>query len=251
MVGFRLVPFNVSFPVQTAGAAGGWVSEAAVTPVAELQFATDSFAFSKIAGIVVFTQELARLSNGVAEALVQRDLLAAAAQFQDTAFLDPDAAGSEAGPASVTYGTTEIASGGVGHIENDLADLVAAVATNRTALYFVMQPDTALSLARLRTGDVRTFPDVGANGGSIWGVPVITSGSVPASNIMLIDAAEVLVAEGDLTIEASNQATLDMNGSTTPNFSLWQRNAIGIKIVRTIRWQKRHPAAAAYLSGLA
>ncbi len=73
----------------------------------------------------------------------------------------------------------------------------------------------------------------------------------PVSTIIaLVDAAELLLAEGDLTLDASTQATLDMNGSTSPNFSLFQRNALGIKVVRAIRWMKRNPGAVAFISGV-
>ncbi len=260
MTGFRPVPFNVTFPRQTGVAAVGWVSESGVTPVGEMSFETDTFGISKIGGIVVFTKELAQYSRPAAEALIQRDLLAAVAAFQDQAFLDPDADGGGAGPASISYAAAEIVSSGndASHVEIDLMQLVSAISTNRSALYFVMRPDTALSLATLRTGDVRTFPDVGMTGGSIWGVPVITSNNVlpsdtsPSLNrIYLIDASEILVAEGDVELDASGQATLDMAGSTSPNFSLWQRDCVGVKIVRAIRWQRRHLGAVAYLSGCA
>ena len=78
------------------------------------------------------------------------------------------------------------------------------------------------------------------------------------SVIVLIDAAELLVAEdpGD-SIDASGETTVQMNTApdspivaSTSFLSLWQMGLVGVKIVRHINWQLRRPGAVAVLSGI-
>jgi transglutaminase-like putative cysteine protease len=58
-----------------------------------------------------------------------------------------------------------------------------------------------------------------------------------------------LADDGRVTLDASNQATLDMMGGSpgAPTFNLWQRNCIGIRAERWIRWQKRRPTVVAVI----
>jgi len=96
------------------------------------------------------------------------------------------------------------------------------------------------------------FPGLNPNGGTIMGFPVIVSASVPAGNIIAVKADEVWLADdGQVTLDASNQATLDMSGGSSPNFNLWQRNCTAIRAERWIRWQKRRTAAVQRITGAA
>lgn len=72
--GLRKVPFNVRIPGQTTGSTVNWVGEGQPKPVSALGFDTTSLGFSKVAGIVVLTEELVRFSNPNAEGPVQTDL---------------------------------------------------------------------------------------------------------------------------------------------------------------------------------
>ena len=56
--GFRTVPFNVKIPTQTGGTSGHWVGEGQPKPVGALSFDTITLRWSKVAGIVAFTDEL-------------------------------------------------------------------------------------------------------------------------------------------------------------------------------------------------
>ena len=70
--------------------------------------------------------------------------------------------------------------------------------------------------------------------------------------MIFLVANEVLLADdGRVTIDASREATLDMAGGSTPVYNLWQRNAIGIRAERWIRWQRRREDAVYYLTGAA
>lgn len=73
----RRVPFKVKVPRQTSGGAAYWVGEGKPKPLTSLAFDSVTLDITKIATIAVLTDELVRLSNPSAEAIV-RDQLAAA-----------------------------------------------------------------------------------------------------------------------------------------------------------------------------
>ena len=88
----------------------------------------------------------------------------------------------------------------------------------------------------MRSGS-RDFPTMGANGGNLAGLTVITSetvgGDTSGHNIYFIKQNEVFLADdGAVSLDSSREATLDMAGSTTAVYSLWQRNS------------RRHPGRA-------
>jgi HK97 family phage major capsid protein len=268
MQGFRRVPFQVKFPRVTAGSSVRWIGAGKAKPLSRLSLDQIEFPHSKICGIVVYTRELARHSDPSVEALVRQDMVAAISQFSDQAFLDPAIAEVDGqSPASITNGATEITSTGAtaAAVEADLTSLFAAVTTNLTAPYLIMRRATAIGLAQLRTtaGD-RCFPDVGAMGGSIWGVPVITSENTPADTnsptnylIILIDAAEILLAEGDIEFSVATHTALQMDDApdspptaNTVLVGLWQHNLVGVGIDRYVYWQRRREGSVAYISGV-
>jgi HK97 family phage major capsid protein len=241
----------------------GWIAEGVPAPAGALAFADTTFGKSKIGGFIVITDELARSADPAAEMLIQRDLSNAIVAFSDQAFLDPALeAVVDVSPASVTNGATEIESTG-DTAEEVTADLKAAFAALAAAgiqmsdPYIVMKPTTALFLAGLENAaGVPAFPNVTVAGGSIWGVPVLTSASV-GDRIVVLDAAEILLAEGGLEVEASNQATVEMAApadsppdASTVMTSLWQENLTGVMVRRYIRWQRRRAGATAFVSGV-
>ena len=120
----RKVPFNVSVPMQTGGGSYNWVGEAAPKWVTKLAFSTATLTSAKIAGIIVFTEELARSSSPDAEQVFRSDMIAGIAQFMDQQFIDPAVAELvSVHPASITNGVAPIAS--TGDLQKDFAALLA------------------------------------------------------------------------------------------------------------------------------
>lgn len=267
--GFRRVPFNVKMPRQTTGGSASWVGQGKAKPVSELAFDTVTLGFSKVAGIVVLTEELVRFSNPSAEAVVRDDMIATIAQFLDQQFIDPSvAAVSNVSPASVTNGVSAVASTGatLAQVEADVkslfSNLIAANIDLSTGTW-VMHPRTALSLSLLRTTqEIVAYPQITPQGGSWFGLPVVTSANVPVgvttgepTTITLVNAGDVLLADdGGVTLDASREASLQMDSAptsaATSMISLWQQNMIGLRAERYINWLKRRSAAVQYISGV-
>jgi len=258
--GFRRTPFNVRIPMQSGGSTVAWVGEAAPKPVTELEFSTVTLGYHKIAGIVVLTEELVRLSNPSAEETVRRDLTEQIARFMDAAFIDPTAAAGANSPASITFAAagTAIAATGTGVTEL-LADLNSALALFDAAnvptngLVLVTTPAIARGISTLMSPlGTPAFPNMTPSGGSLLGYPVIVSASCNAGFICILKPSEILMADdGRVTLDASNQATLDMDGGSpySPTFNLWQKNCIGIRAERWITWLARRAGAVALISG--
>jgi HK97 family phage major capsid protein len=252
--GLRMSPFNVRIPVQTDGSTVDWVGESAVKPVSDLGFSTVTLGYHKIAGIVVLTEELVRLSSPNAEETVRRDLVEQIARFMDRQFIDPTVTATANRPASITNGVASPAAGGT-TAEDLYFDLNAALATfdaadqSTESVVIIMTPALARGISTLRNALGQfEFTGLTMNGGTLMGFPVVVSSSVPAGTIVIVAAGEILVADdGRVDLDASNEATLDMAGGGTPNFSLWQRNCIGIRAERFVTWIKRREDSVAVI----
>lgn len=268
MTGLRNVPFNVRIPGQTQGSTVAWVGETAPKPVSALGFEDITLRFNKLAGIVVISDELARLSTPSAEAIIRGDLVAQIAQFTDDSFINPAyAAVADVRPASVTNGVTPIPASGT-DADALRADVRAVYSTfisanlSTAGAAWVMTSTQAMAIGMMQNplGQLE-FPGLGAEGGTFMGLPVLVSETVPGDSngsiIVLIKQSEILLAdEGGVTIDVSREASLQMNSTpdnpataATVMTSLWQNNLLGIRAERMITWRKRRPQAVAYISG--
>ena len=256
--GIRRVPFNVRIPVQTGGSTVNWVGEAAPKPVSELAFDAITLGMNKVAGIVVLTDELVRSSSPAAEQVVRNDLVAQIARFVDAQFIDPAVAAGANNPASITNGVTPVAASGT-DAESLYWDLNSALAKfddtdlGSGGITIILRSGTARGISSLRNALGQfEFNGLSVGGGVLNGLQVITSNSVPAGVIILVKGDEILLADdGQTLLDASRDATLDLNGGTTPNFNLFQRNAIGIRAERFMTWRKRRADAVSVITGAA
>jgi len=257
----REVPFNCKVPSQTAGGTYGWVGEAKPKPVTKLAFSSETLGVNKVAGIIVLTEELVRLSNPKAEDLVRADMIAGIAQFLDQQFIDPAvAAVAGTNPASITNGAATAAA-----TTNPVADILGLInhfATNNISvngLTFIMSPANALSLSfRSNLDGSPEFPGVTINGGSYKGINFVTSNTA-STNVIAVQPQLVLMAdEGGVTIDASREASLQMDSApaspadaTTVMVSLWQMNCVGLRAERFITWKRVGVNAVKYLTATA
>jgi HK97 family phage major capsid protein/HK97 family phage prohead protease len=259
--GLRMVPFNTKVPSQTAGGTYGWVGEAKPKPLTKLAFSSVSLTWSKVAGIIVITEELARLSSPNAEMLVRNDMIAGIAQFLDQQFIDPAvAAVAGVNPASITNGAPTAAA--TASPLADIMGLISHFATNNIAVggvTFIMSAANALSLSfRTNTDGSPLFPGIGMNGGTYRGLTFVTS-QTAGTNVIALQPALILCADdGGVTIDVSREASLQMDSApaspadaTTVYVSLWQTNAVGLRAERYITWAKANANAVKYLTAAA
>jgi len=257
--GLRRVPFNASVPVQTAGGSYGWVGQAAPKPVTKLGFGTAKLDMSKAAGIIILTEELVRSSSPSAEAIVRADMIAGIAQFLDQQFIDP-AVGPVANvhPASITNGLTAIPSTG-----DPTADFMALLSAMTAAniplsgVTVILSETNALGLSFQKDANgVRTFPNVGINGGSVNGLQIITSNTANGWVIALQPSAVLYADDGGVSIDVSREASVQMDSApmnpadaTTVYVSLWQNNLVGLRAERFINWKRGRDEGVGIVTG--
>jgi len=276
--GLRRVPFNIKIPRQTAGSSASWVGEGAPKPVSELAFDQITLGTTKLAGIVVITDELARASSPSAEQIVRQDLIATIVQTMDRDFVDPSNAGTtNVKPASIINGVTPVTASGADSdaVRADVKALFAKFIAANLSLegaVWIMPATQALAMSMmLNPLGQPEFPGLTASGGTFFGLPVILSENVPANpgsgdpvtgagaRILLVKASEVLVADdGQTLLDVSREASLQMNSTpdnpataSTVLTSLWQHNLVGIRAERFVNWSKRRAGAAQFIDSAA
>lgn len=258
--GLRMVPFNISAAVQTGGGTYGFVGEGAPKPVGNLQLTSATLPIAKAAGIIVISQELARLSSPRAEDVVRTDMVNGMAEFLDGKFIDPTNAGvAGVEPASITNAAVSVGSAGTSgaNAETDFKNLVGSmIAVNQSiaGLVLIMSESNALnlSLARTTNGEFM-FPNLSAGGGSIAGIAVVTSQKA-GTTVALVSPRDILMADdGGVDIDVSTQAAVELNTVPTSPVSaasvlvsLWQNNLIGLKAERFINWKRARLAGVRY-----
>lgn len=265
----RNVPFKVKIPRQTGGATVNWVGEGKVKPVSSLAFDSITLDHNKIAGIIVLTEELVRLSSPAAEQLTRDDLAAAIIQFMDSQFLDPTKAADDVSPASITNGVTPITASGtdLDALKTDVYLLMQSFIDSNLSIgdaAWIMPQQLAAAIGMMRNAlGQREYPDLNVNGGTFEGLPVVASENVPATGgsptdghmLALVKQQDILLADdGQVMIDASREASIQME--TTPDSpatastvltSLWQHNMVGIRAERMVTWKKRRSESVGFI----
>lgn len=253
--GLRKVPFNISMPVQTGGGTYGWVGEGAPKPVGNLQFTSATLAIAKAAGIIVISQELAKISTPSAEAVVRNDMIKGMAAYLDQQFIDPTvAAVASVSPASITNAAVQVGSAGSSP-DNAKTDLKALVSSLLTAnqgqggiaqATFILSEANAFALATaVNPLGEPLFPGMDATGGKLLTLNAVASQSA-GSTVAVILPSDILFADdGGVNIDVSREASLEMNTAptspvtaSTVTVSLWQQNLVGLRAERFINWKR-------------
>lgn len=265
----RRVPFRVPLIGQTSGGDGYWVGEGQAKPLTKFDFARTNLEPLKVANIAVVTMESVRDSSPAADVIIRDQLAAALRARMDIDYIDPDkAAVPNVSPGSILNGVSGIPSSGfdADAVRADLKALFNAfIAANNapTSGVFIMSSTTALALS-LMTNPLgqAEFPGINMLGGTLSGLPVITSEYVPTDStgsiVALVNASDIYIGdEGGIDLSMSTEASLQMDNepdnpttASTVMVSLWQRNLVGFRCERTINWARRRDSAAAYLSGV-
>jgi HK97 family phage major capsid protein len=268
----RRVPFDIRMARQTAGSTAQWVGEGAPKPLSRQAFDAITLGHTKLAVITAITEELARFSSPSAEAIIRGDLAKAVVEVMDSDFVDPDNAGSaNVKPASITNGVTAAGSGGTteANVRTDVNTLFGEWITNNKGVVggvWIMPTVVAMRLSTMVNSlGQMSFPGISAEGGTFFGLPVVTSQSNGLLNtsangkvVILANAPEILLADdGQVSIDVSREASLQMDDAptnpvtaSTVLVSLWQHNMLGIKAERFVNWTKARSTSVSWLNSV-
>lgn len=232
--GMRVVPMRVRVGAVTTGASGATPAQFAPKPISRLTVSAGTLTETKAIVILTVTQELARFGDTMAQDLFANELAAGLAVVTDQTFI-----------AALQSGATSFASSGVTAeaIRQDLRTAALSITTGiKSRLWLIVPPAILKTLATVQTtaGDAAFDGLHATQGGSISGIEVVPSDGCPASTMLLVDSSQVVVANEGLTIDASDQPSIQME-DTSPDspatastnlISLWQMNWLGLKAER-------------------
>ena len=202
-----------------------WVGEGAAKGLTYGTFATVELSPYKLQATVVVTKEFLRMSAG-ADVAVRSILASALSKAQDQAFLSADAA-TPTRPAGIADGAAAISS--TGDPATDLAALIESFSGDLSTSYLIMHPSAAAAI-----GLHNPVQDVGAKGGSVAGIPVLTSKHVLAdssgSSILLVDAAQILFAGAPIQVSTALHASVEMSDVADRQCCHGQQHVDGVAI---------------------
>lgn len=251
----RKVPSRTRLIAFGTGATAYVVGERQAIPMSKTALLGIVVEPRKVAALTVTTKELVQSQAQGVDQAIATDLATAVGEAEDGAFFVPTSTGSilNGAPTAVSAGTT------LANIDTDLQKaielLLAAGGQLQDALW-VLSPEAAAKLAGLRgTGGALAFPGMGPNGGTLLGLPAITSASADGY-IGLLDQSGIMVgSDASAEITWSPNALLQMSDTPTSPptapvsmVSIFQTEAIAFKAVLHRGWKTR-AGAGAYISG--
>jgi HK97 family phage prohead protease len=263
----RSVMFRTPLITQTSGGQAWWTGEGNAKPLTKFDFTRTTLEPLKVASICALTEESIRYSSPKSDILVRDGLAGALRERLDRDFIDPaKTAVAGISPASITHGAETIASSG--EDADDVRMDIRAVYAKYTAennppssAVWIMSSNNAVALAMMTNplGQAE-FASMTMTGGTMRGMPVIASDYV-GNIVILVNASDIYLAdEGDITIDASREASLEMSdapahnsGTPTPAtlVSMWQTNSVAIRCEKVVNWLRRRDPGVVYLTGVA
>lgn len=270
----RSVPFRTPLIAQTSGGAGYWVGEGKPKNLTSFGFSRTTLEPLKVANIAVVTDELLRSSSPAADTMIRDQLVAALKERLDIDFIDPDkVAVADVSPGSITNGIVTHAAAGTGDaddIRTDIKVLMGDFLDNDNppeSGVFIMSAKNALAASLLNNAlGQPEFTGLSMKGGTLFGMPVITSEHVPTANygpiVVLVNASDIYLGDdGGFEVDVSREASLQMDdapgtqnaltGTGTSLVSLWQTNSVGFRAERIVNWKRRRAGAVSIIKDVA
>jgi hypothetical protein len=85
--------------------------------------------------------------------------------------------------------------------------------------------------------------------GDLLGAPLVISQSA-GPYLVLVDASDLAIADGGLSVGVSEMAAIQMSDTPTPGaaqlVSAWQNDLVFLRVVRHVHWQLGHADGAAF-----
>jgi HK97 family phage major capsid protein len=250
--GLVRVPLRTRVGFTAASATAFVVGEGAAVPLSRMEIAGNVLEPTKVAALVVLTDEMIRSGGSDAEALIARELRRAVSHTVDEAFLAIAADNAPSTPSAGPDAADAMA---------DLRTLLTAVQPSaESRLLFAMSADVGRAAATLLTATGgRLFPLMGPVGGTMIDVPAMVVDAMEPGTLALLDAAGIAGNAGLVTVEASNDTTVEMESepdgdSTTPTattlVSMFQTNSTAILARATFGVHRFRDDAVAVVEGV-
>ena len=268
-MGCRMEPFLVQIPREITPAASAWVGQGYPAPVTNPTLNKIILQPTKVSSIIVLDDESTKIESAASEQSTLNIVKAALIGNMDNLAMNPtltevaDSSGTGliVAPASITAQGTQISCTG-----SSAAQRAADIQTKINTMWMfrnpvlIMAPSVGAGYgASLTTGGNRMFPNVGAQGGEIFGIPVLTSGFMPqpagsptGNYVVMLDLADLILCDdGQYEIDVSGEASLQMNNAPSTGaqnlVSLFQTSGTAIRINKTVNWCLGHPTSCIWM----
>jgi HK97 family phage prohead protease len=248
---------------------GSFVGEGQPIPVRKLGLGSISLTPKKMGVISEFTREMALHSLPSIEGVVRQAINDDTAVAIDTVLIDANPA-TTVRPAGLLNGisglTPSAAASRIDKIIADVSALMAPIIAARGGRDLVLLCNPAQKLAMSWA--------VTPNGQFIFqdgelasrGLTVVSSTSMPATQLVMIDAADFASVTGDTPeFDVSDVATIHEEDTTplpivtgaqgsgvvaSPTRSLWQTASIGIRMLLDMNWTMRRTGMVSWMTGV-
>lgn len=251
---------------RTPSIAGSFVGEGLAIPVRQGAFTSQTLTPKKMAVISTWTREMGDHSIPAIEGLIRQAIQEDTSVAIDSVLIDANPA-TVIRPAGLLNGIAAIAAtagGGMAAFIDDLVGLISAlsIATYgnvRAPVWLANQTDM-LRAALLQAPGTGIFPfkeEIAA--GTLNGIPIIDSATVPTKTLILVDAADFVVVGGEAPrMEMSDQATLHMEDTNptdlvaspstvaAPQRSLFQTDSLALRMIMPLNWVQRRAGTVAW-----
>jgi HK97 family phage major capsid protein len=201
------VPLRSRFVISTAALTGSEVGEGSPKPVRRLSVTNLDTEVSKHTSMVAVTIETLQESPELVQRVLATALPEAVNRSVDTYFLSK-LQGEEIGESSGEQNPTWQ------QVTADLHELLNLVQVGEASkLFYVMQARSAKYLSKLAFEN--GISTVTYRGGSIFGVPIVTTQSITSGRITLADASGIAFGDDGLELRQSDQCSVELTDTPT------------------------------------
>lgn len=237
----------------TLAASAFIAGEGAAVPLSRMEVPATGIPRSHANALIILTDDMIRNMGVAGEALISRELRRAIAPAVDAKFIDLIV--DSATPALTSAGNT------AANAAADLAALLSAVEpTAESRLTWALSPDVGILASTLVTPSGGfLFPDMSPTGGEMLNTEAIVCDALQAATIMLVDATGLAGDSELITIDASNQTSIEMldaptNNSVTPTpstvVSMFQTDSTAVLATSWFGAYRFRDTAVATMSGV-
>jgi HK97 family phage prohead protease len=248
---------------------GSFVGEGQPIPVRKLGLSAITLTPKKMAVISEFTREMGLHSTPAIEGVIRQAINEDTAEAIDTVLID-NVAADAIRPAGLRNGisglTPSVLTTRFDKIVADIQALMAPIVAARGGRDLVLLCNPAQSLAMdwaVAPNGTFVFADSGAP--ALRSVTVIASTTVPATMLIMVDAADFASVTGDTPeFDVSDVATIHEEDTTplpistvgapatvaAPARSLWQTASIGIRMLLDMNWAMRRTGMVSWMTGV-
>ena len=252
---------------------GSFVGEGQPIPVRAGQLTSVTLTQKKMAVISTFTREMANSSTPSIESVIRQTITEDTAEAIDAALIDAVVADAIR-PAGLLNGlssqTPSAAATPFDKMVADINTLAGVITANRGGdnLLLIMNPAQERKMAWATVPNTGTFVFSSVESGRVRDMTIVASTTVPAGQLIMLDANEFASVTGDSPeFDVNDVATIHeesvplpivggvvqppvIGSIAAPVRSLWQTASMGIRMILPMNWTMRRTGMVSFMNSV-